>query len=421
MAKIEHHDAAPGKLDHCQITGSKDLFEAIDLGHQPPCDALLSDTTIDQPEVYYPLRLMISPESGLGQLDYAVPGDLIYPRDYPYRAGVSQPLKEYLQAFAGEIVTKYKVPSGSLCVDIGCNDGTLLTGFRDHGMQTIGVEPTNMAVYALLENKINAIQSFFTEDIASRIVSASGRARIVTMTNVFAHMAPLGEVMRGLDRLLDAQGIFITESQYLLDILERNQFDQVYHEHLRLYSLKSLVTLFAYYGMEVFDAQSVPSREGSIRAYVARKGVYPISPNVGALLRKEEEKGLFTPEAWAKFRQRVYENRERFIDFAYKAKGKGLRFVADSCPGRGAVLVNYYGIDKTLMPYIAQLPGSEKVGKYLPGTHIPIVDNKIILEEQPDYVVILAWHYGDYIMKNWRAKGLKSKFILPLPEFKIVE
>jgi hypothetical protein len=117
----------------------------------------------------------------------------------------------------------------------------------------------------------------------------------------------------------------------------------------------------------------------------------------------------------------VIENRDRFVELAHEAKHKGLRFVADSCPGRGAVLINYYGIDKTLLPYIAQLPGSEKVGKYMPGTHIPIVDNKIILEEQPDYVVILAWHYGDYIMKNWRAKGLKSKFVLPLPEFTVID
>lgn len=420
MIDVEH-DVPPGRLDHCQITGSKNLFEAIDLGHQPPCDALLSEEAIKQPEVYYPLRLMICPESGLGQLDYIVAGETIYPRDYPYRAGISKPLQDYLRAFSGDIIARFKVPPKSLCVDIGCNDGTLLTGFKSRGMRTVGVEPTNMAVYAMLKNKIDTIQGFFTEDIAARIVEVYGRAKIATMTNVFAHMASLGEVMRGLDKLLDKDGIFITESQYLLDILRRNQFDQVYHEHIRLYSVKSLVKLFSYYGMEVFDVQMLPSREGSIRAYVARKGKRPVSSEVGRLLKLEEKEGLFKPAAWAKFRQRVYENRGRFIQLAHKAKDKGLRFVGDSCPGRGTVLVNYYGIDKTLMPYISQLPGSEKIGKYLPGTHIPIVDNKIILKEKPDYIVILAWHYGEYIIKNWRKKGIKSKFVLPLPEFKVVE
>jgi len=419
IAKI-NHDAAPGRLDHCQITGSKNLFEAIDLGHQPPCDALLTDETINLPEIYYPLRLMICPESGLGQLDYVVDGKIIYPAEYPYRAGISEPLRLYLLTFADDVVKRFKVLPKSLCVDVGCNDGTLLTGFKRHGMRTIGVEPTNMARFAWKENKIRTIQDFFTEAVAEDIVKEYGHAKVVTMTNVFAHMATLGEVMRGLNRLLDKDGIFMTESQYLLDILDRNQFDQVYHEHIRLYSIKSLVKLFSYYRMEVFDAQKLASREGSIRVYVARKGVHPISPEVGKLLALEEKKGLFKPATWAKWRQRVEENRHRFMDLAYKAKSKGLRFVADSCPGRGAVLVNYYDLDKTLMPYVAQLPQSEKVGKFMPGTHIPIVDNKIILKEQPDYIVVLAWHYGDYIMKNWRKKGLKSKFVLPLPEFKVI-
>ncbi|MBI1755402.1 methyltransferase domain-containing protein [Candidatus Azambacteria bacterium] len=421
MAKVKHHDAVPGKLDQCQITGSRNLFEAIDLGHQPPCDALLSGQMLDQPEITYPLRLMICPESGLAQLDYVVDGSVIYPADYPYRAGISKPLQDYQRAFADDIVKRFTIPSDSLCVDIGSNDGTLLTGFRRHKMRTLGVEPTDIAKIAVKENKIETIQKFFTEAVAKDIVKEHGHAKVITMTNVFAHMAPLGEVMRGLDQLLDTDGIFITESQYLLDVLESNQFEGIYHEHIRTYSLKSLVTLFPYYNMEVFDVQRASRYGGNIRAYIARKGAHPVSVRVGELLATEEAAGLFKPETWAQWRERVAKNRTRFMELAYEAKRKGLRFVADSCPGRGTVLVNYYGIDKTLMPYVAQLPGSEKVGKYMPGTHIPIVDNKIILEEQPDYVVILAWHYGDYIMKNWRAKGLKSKFVLPLPEFKVIE
>jgi len=415
-----NHDVEPGRLDRCQITGSKNLFEAIDLGHQPTCDALLTKETINQPEAYYPLRLMICPESGLGQLDYAVDGKILYPDEYPYRAGISEPLRLYLLTIADTVVKRFNIQPKSLCVDIGCNDGTLLSGFKKRGMRTVGVEPTNMAKFAMKENKIEAIQDFFTEALAKKMVKEYGRAKVITMTNVFAHMATLGEVMRGIDRLLDKDGIFMTESQYLLDILQRNQFDQVYHEHLRLYSLKSLVKLFPYYGMEVFDVGRLPSREGSIRVCVARKGICPISPEVNKLLSLEEKVGLFKPATWTKWRQKASKNREDFIELAYKAKGKGQLFVGDSCPGRGSVLVNYYGIDKTLMPYIAQLPGSEKVGKFMPGTHIPIVDNSIIMKEQPDYVVILAWHYADFIMKNWRAKGLKSKFVIPLPELRII-
>ncbi|OGZ06578.1 MAG: methyltransferase [Candidatus Lloydbacteria bacterium RIFCSPLOWO2_01_FULL_50_20] len=416
-----NHDVPPGKLDYCQITGSKNLFEAIDLGHQPPCDALLSEEMLDQPEVHYPLRLMICPDSGSAQLDYIIDGKVIYPVEYPYRAGISEPLRIYQKSFADDIIADFDIPKDSLCVDIGSNDGTLLTGFKRNGMRTLGVEPTNMAHYAQLENHIETIQSFFTEDVAKEIVAERGRAKVITMTNVFAHMAPLGEVMRGLSRLLDDDGIFITESQYLLDVLESNQFEGIYHEHVRTYSLKALVTLMPYYGLEVFDACRASRYGGNLRTYVARKGVYPINPCVAELLRAEEEAGLFTPEAWATWRERVTDNRNKFLALANEAKQKGLRFVADSCPGRGTVLVNYYGIDETLMPYIAQLPGSEKIGKYLPGTRIPIVDNKIILEEQPDYIVILAWHYGDHIMAEWRKKGVKGKFVLPLPVFRVVD
>lgn len=414
------HDAKQGKLDYCQITNSKNIFEAIDLGHQPPCGFLLTDDTLEHPETYYPLKLMICPESGLGQLDHIVDKNILYSSNYQYRPGISVPLKLHLKSLASETVSRLKIIPKSLVVDIGSNDGTLLKEFELLGMRANGVEPTNMATLAWKENKINTIQGFFNETIAKDIIKEYGRPKVITMTNVFAHMADLGEVMRGLCRLLDKDGVFVTESQYLLNLLEENQFDEIYHDHIRLYSLRSLVKLFSYYDIEVFDAQRINSREGSIRAYVGWKGKHPINPSVAKILKLEIEKKLFEPRSWEKFRLKVKDNRERFLDLAYAAKRKGLRFVADSCPTRGVVLVNYFGLDRSLLPYVSQIPKTEKIGKYLPGTHTPIVSNEIILKEKPDYILILAWHYADYIIKNWRSKGLKSKFIVPLPEFKII-
>lgn len=420
MKKV-NHDVKPGKLDYCQISGSRNLFEAIDLGFQPSAGALLRDESFDRPETYYPLRLLICPESGLGQLDHVVDGKVLFSdTDYVYRTGISIPLREHLELITDEIIAKTQTLPKSLCVDVGCNDGTLLSFFKKRGMQVLGVEPTNMAKVATKENGIKTIQKFFTEAVAKDVVKKYGKAKIITFTNVFAHMALLGEVMRGVSRLLDKDGAVVAESQYLLDVFEGNQFDEIYHEHVRIYSLKSLVKLFQYYGMEVFDAKRVRTREGSIRVYAGWKGKHPISPEVKKLLQAEEKVGLFKRAAWAKFRQRVKKSRDQFLDLVHKARKEGLRLVADSCPTRGVVLINYYGLDKTLLPYIAQLPETEKVGKYMPGTHTPIVSNEILLKEQPDYVVILAWHYADYIIKNWRAKGLKSKFIIPLPEFQII-
>jgi len=216
---LVEHDVPPGPLSRCQITGSENLNLIIDLGHQPPCNALLTQELLREPEISYPLRVFHCPDSGLAQLDYVVDGSVVYPPSYPYRSGISAPLAVYQRAFADGIVARFAPATGSLCVDIGSNDGTLLTGFKRHVLRALGVEPTNVANIARTENDIETIQSFFTEALAADIVRDYGHAKIVTMTNVFAHMAALGEVMRGLVRLLDRDGIFITESHYLLDIL----------------------------------------------------------------------------------------------------------------------------------------------------------------------------------------------------------
>lgn len=420
--KKSTHIVKPGKLDRCQITGSKNLFEAIDLGFQPSAGALLSKDRLREPETHYPLRLMVCPESGLGQLDYIVDPKLLFSKtEYVYRTGISKPLQEHLKALTDQITETLALAKRSFCIDIGSNDGTLLTGFRAQGMRTLGIEPTNMAKVAKKENNIPTIQAFFSEATAKDVAKKWGSADIITFTNVFAHVADLHDVMRGLVRLLKKDGAIITESQYLLEVLEGNQFDQIYHEHVRIYSLKSLVTLFALYGMEVFDAYHMKTREGSIRIYAGWKGKHVIRPSVQKLLQAEEKAGLFSPSAWAKFRARVDKSKTQFLELALKAKKDGKLLVADSCPTRGVVVMNYFGLAPDLVPYIAQLPNTEKVGKYMAGTHNPIVSNEVILKDKPEYVLILAWHFADYIIKNWRAKGVKAKFIVPLPEFKVVD
>lgn len=412
------HDVKVGKLDYCQVTGSRNLFEAIDLGLQPPCGTLLTKDTLNNPETYYPLRLMVCPESGLGQIDHVLGNEICFPIDYSYRPSISIPLVEHLKRLADRVVSDNKLKPNSLVVDVGSNDGTLLSFFKERGMKVLGVEPTNMAKIAN-EDGIETIQEFFTEKVAKDIVKKHGRAKIITMTNVFAHMADLGEVMKGIVTLLDRDGSVVSESQYLLDVFERNQFDEIYHDHIRIYSLKSLTKLFTFYGMEVFNAKRVQTREGSIEVHAGWKGKHPINARVKKLLEAEESANLFSPSGWTKFRERIANQKDRFLELVSEIKKKGLTLVADSCPTRGVVLLNYYGLSKDLLPYVSQLPGTEKVGKYIPGTRNPIISNEIILKEQPDYILILAWHYDDYIIKNWKALGVKSKFVIPLPEFKI--
>ena len=416
-----NHDITPGPVTKCQITGSENLELVIDLGNQPLCDSLLSSDQINQPEVYYPLRLYVCPESGLAQLDYAVDGNVVYHPDYPYRSGITKEIEVYQRAFAEGVVKKLGVPEGSLCVDVGSNDGTLLTGFKKLGMRALGVEPTNIAKIAKEENGIETIQSFFTEDLARHLSKDYGKAKVMTATNVFAHMNSLGEVMRGICELLDHDGVFITESHYLLDVIEKTQFDTIYHEHIRTYSLKSLVVLFECYGLDVFDVQRADRYGGNIRASACRKGVRSIEPAVGKLLKLEEDRKIFSPETFVVFRQRVFDNRDRLMELAYKARRLGMSFVGNSCPGRCSTLLNFYGMTPDLMPYLAEQPTSLKLGLHLPGKHIPVVVNQRLIDDQPDYVVLLAWHYAEPIARQLRERGLKSKFVMPLPEFRVLD
>ena len=415
------HDVKPGHLNHCQVCGSQELELVIDVGHQPLCDALLTPEQLQKPETSYPLRLFRCVHCTLTQLDYVVDGSVVYPPEYPYRSGITKELEVYQRAFADSVVTRHGIAEGSLCVDIGSNDGTLLSGFKRLNMRALGVEPTNIAHIARAENQIETIQSFFTESLARDIVRDYGKAKVVTTTNVFAHMASLGEVVRGIMTLLDDDGIFITESHYLVDVLQQQQFDTIYHEHIRTYSLKSLVTLFAFYDCDVFDVQRADRYGGNLRAYVCRKGRRPIGKAVADGLSLESDLGLSSPAIYSSFRNRAAQARDDLMQRAYEARRSGQSFVGNSCPGRCATLLNYCGMNRDLMPYIAEQPTSLKLGRYLPGQHIPIVDNSILIKEQPDFVVLLAWHYAKPISEQLRQRGLKSKFVMPLPVVKTLE
>jgi hypothetical protein len=287
------------------------------------------------------------------------------------------------------------VSKDSLVVDIGSNDGTLLRGFQRQGMRVLGVEPTNIARIAVAEG-IDTVQGFFTERLGREIAGQYGTAKIVTATNVFAHMAELGSFIRGVEHLLADDGVFVIENHYLLSIVEQLQYDTTYHEHLRSYSLKPLIQLFDYYDLTVVDA------------------------SLTALLREEKQAGLYDSETYVNFRRQVLRTKRDLYRLALEAESKGQRFVGNSCPGRSATLLNYVGIDADLMPYIAEQPTSLKLGKYLPGKHVPVVRNDILFEEQPDWVVLLAWHYWQPISADLRRRGLRSKMVVPLPELQVI-
>ena len=418
VAEIDH-DIPVGPIEHCQVCGSADLELVIDLGHQPLCDSLLSAEQLNQPEQSFPLRLYRCLQCSLAQIDYAVDGSTVYHREYPYKSGVTKELVEYQGESSKTTINDFSIEPNSLVVDIGSNDGTLLKGFKAQGMRVLGVEPTNIAKLAN-EDGIETIQEFFVEKLAHEIVQEHGQASVVSSTNMFAHMTALGEVTRGIRTLLKDGGIFVCEIHYLLEIIRGGQYDTIYHEHLRSYSLKSLITLLEMYDFTVVDARQVNRYGGSLRIYAAKGKGHPVRDSVAKLLAEEEAFGLYRPEPYEKFRENAKTTRWDLVSMAMDAKRSGASFVGNSCPGRSSTLLNYCGIDRELMPYIAEQPTSLKLGLHLPGKHIPVVDNEILFREQPDYVVLLAWHYWEPISQQLRDRGLESKLVMPLPDVKVL-
>ena len=416
----KHHMIKNGHLTRCQICDSKKMNLILDLGDQPLCDSLLTRQMLSSPEKTYPLRMLWCEECSLAQLDYCVDGNEVYHPDYPYRTGITKELVEYLKSMSESLIEKYNLNQKDLVVDLGSNDGTLLTGFKKHGINIIGVEPTNISKIAN-QNDIETIQEFFTVDVANNIKKTYGKASLILATNMFAHMATVGEVISGIELLLKSDGIFVFENHYLLDVIQGVQFDTMYHEHLRTYSLKSLIKLFSYYNFTVTDVERGTRYGGNIRVHVTKGKNKKVSQRVELLLKLEEDSGLYQLETYRKFAGRVKQAKNDFMDFILKIKNEGKTIVGNSCPARSVTLLNYYGVDSNLLPYIAEQPTSLKLNMFLPGKQIPIVNNEILIKEQPDYVVLLAWHYARPIMDQLKERGLKSKFIVPLPDMTLLE
>ncbi len=416
----KHHFIKTGHISSCQVCNSQKLHTVLDLGHQPLCDSLLTKQMLNEPEKTYPLRMIWCENCTLVQIDYAVASEEVYHPDYPYRSGITKELATYQESIASSLIKKYKLTSTDLIIDVGSNDGTLLKGFKKENTRVLGVEPTNIARIAIA-NGIETIQSFFDIKTSQNIKKKYGQASLIITTNTFAHMQTLGEFIMGAYNLLKSNGVFVNETHYLLDVIKGGQFDTIYHEHLRTYTLKSLINLFNQYDFTVTDVERGDRYGGNIRVYATKGKGRKVNPEVKKLLKLEEDFGLGKLETYTKFASRVKKARLEFMDFLFKTKKSGKSIVGNSSPARASTLLNYYGVDAELLPYLAEQPSSLKLNMFLPGKHIPIVNNQRLLDEQPDFVVILAWHYAKPIMEQLKARGLKSDFIIPLPDFKIVK
>jgi len=370
----------------------------------PPSDAFLTKEQLGLAgEKVHPLALMYCPRCSLSQLSHVVPCDELYTDEYPYETGMNSEGINHFRTMAWSIDAEF---APEYVVDVGSNDGTLLNYFK---CKVCGIDPVP------LKSKVHTINKFFGMDSVQDALEYGGEADVVTATNVFAHIDDLHGFMECLDYLLAHDGVFIIEAPYFVDLVKNLAFDTVYHEHLSYLSIKPLACLFRQYGMEIFDVRHFPIHCGSLRYYVARRGVYQIRKTVDKYFDEELE----------------YHDIEKLQNAAFKfgnvmwalkmylgdCKIEGEKIVGVSAPAKGNTLINYLdyrgGIPMNkILDYLTE-KAPLKVGKYAPGSHIPVKSDENLILDQPDYAIILAHNWAEPIIKNLRKMGYKGEFIIP--------
>lgn len=407
-------------LTNCRMCHSTRLEMFLDLGFTPPSDSFLAEKQLNQEEIFYPLRTYICKSCGLAQLGYIVPPERMYNTDYPYVSSTTKTGREHFTQMAKSICKKFELKPKSLVVDLGSNVGVLLQGFNECGMDVMGVEPVVSIMRVAILNGIDTIPAFFNLEAVNQILKEKKKASILCATNVFAHINDLDAFMEAADKLLLKNGVFIFEAPYFLHLLEKLEYDTIYHEHLSYLSIKPLEKFFKRHGWRLFDIEEVKIHGGSLRCFVARKGQYPVSPKIKKYLALEKRKQIHSLDRLNKFAKDVKKHRESLRSLLIGLKKRNKRIVAMSAPAKGNTLLNYCNLDTNFLDYVTE-KAELKIGKYTPGTHIPVFHDKVLLKDKPDYALILAWNFAKEIIENnqeYKKRG--GKFIIPIPKPQIV-
>lgn len=404
-------------INSCQISGSKKLIQIVNLGLLPPVNQLIKVNSKINKQNFFDTKLLYCPVSKLVQLNVIVDKGIVFPKSYPYTSSTTKILRDNFKELYEEVKKILILRRKNFIVDIGSNDGNLLSNFSKD-FKVLGVTPENVGKLAI-KRGIPTIINYFDKKIANKIKKKYGKPNIVTATNVFAHIDNPKKLIKEILDLLDKDGVFISESHYLLPFLKKTQYDTIYHEHLRYYSLESLKYFFSKYNLKIFHAKKIPTHGGSIRVYASRNVNYKIKNSVRKILN--EEKKYINLNNFKKFKIQTVNSKLKLTKILNDIKSKNKTIYGISAPSRASTLINYVGIDENIIDCVLEISGSKKIGKYIPGTQIPILNEKILYTKQPDYVLIFSWHIFDEIKKNLKKKGYKGKFIVPLPLPKIVK
>lgn len=405
----------------CRMCQGVNLWKFLDLESTPPADQFRRKEQLAEPDVYYPLEVMMCNDCGLAQLSHVVSPEILYRNDYPYESSTTQLGRRHWAEFAKTTVELLKLPQDSLVVDIGSNVGTLLAAFKDQGMRVLGVDPASNIVLIAQQRGIETLCDLFSVDVAAKIVGERGRASLITATNVFAHVDDLDAFMKGVDLLLDSKGVFIFEAPYFVNLVRSLEYDTIYHEHLSYLSVKPLMNFFKRFDMSVFDIQERDIHGGSFRVFVRRGADSAPAKVVREFVQREEQMGVHTKPVLEKFAEDVEQNRQDLLWLLRKFKHEGKRIAGVSAPAKGMTLLNYCKIGRETLDFVTE-KSQLKIGRYTPGGHVPVLSDAELIRQKPDYALLLAWNFADEIIRNLQEyldKG--GKFIIPIPKPRVVD
>jgi hypothetical protein len=402
-------------MTRCRVCRNTTFVDVLDLGMTPYADDFLTEERLGQPEAWLPLRVVMCAHCRLVQLTYVASREALYQNDYPYVSSTTSMGVAHYHDMARGIVERFGFGEGDLAVDIGSNVGVLAEGFESKGLCALGVEPASKIARMANLRGIETINEFFSAQLAADIAGNRGRASVITGTNVIAHIDDLHDLAQGLRLLLAPRGVFVFEAPYLGELLAQCEYDTIYHEHLSYLALRPVQALCEQFGLEVFDVERMVIHGGTMRYYIAAKGDYPVGDAVRSLAAEEVDScGDLELQLFA---IGVSKHRRDLNFLLHSLRHEGARIAGVSAPAKGMTLLNYCGIGTGVLDYVTE-KAPLKIGRYTPGGHIPVVEDKQLLSDQPDYALLLAWNFADEIMAN--LADFRGKFIIPIPEPKVV-